>query len=140
MKTIAYRRNSLILLYGICLFVGVQLAIDSATKAGRESVAILAYPLVLVSAVMLVALLLTPWRAIRMSAGNRLLLSFGRKVDLRDISSVSFHRKSGRGFQYSHGTVIIYALQGTYRVRFVADCEAVARYLQELVLEAKVQS
>lgn len=61
-----------------------------------------------------------------------LRLPRGVRLDAKEITNLSHTRASSRGTQYKWGNVVISTDTAEYKLRFVADCEAVESALAEL--------
>lgn len=77
--------------------------------------------------------LCTPMRPFYIDEHDRLVLHDGTVLDMKDVWDVSYRRATGRGVQYSWGSIIIASGYGTLKYRYICDCEDLTKSLLRLV-------
>ncbi len=125
MTVIAYRKSGLAALYMFTLVLSIILIVIGLTK---DKLFILAGVLTgAISLYVLIGYFRTPKEAIRLADEMTLELPHGNRVKLSDVYDVSYKRASARGIQYKWGDVILSTKYGTFKVKYVAECEAVSK-------------
>lgn len=74
----------------------------------------------------------TPMRPFFVDEHDRLVLHDGSVLDMKDVWDVSYRRATGRGVQYSWGSITIASGRGTLKYRYICDCEELAKSLLRL--------
>ncbi len=133
---IGYRKNSLGILYGVLLAVGMLWMVFNRDPGDL----ICAGFLVVFSLWELILFLRTPKEAICLLDENRVLLPGKTIVYLGDILAVSCRReRSPNGAHYDWGRVKIATGTRTYRVYFLENCAGVVADLNRLIDHVKQQ-
>lgn len=71
----------------------------------------------------------TPMRPFFIDEHDRLVLHDGTVLDMKDVWDVSYRRATGRGVQYSWGSITIASGCGTLKYRYIDDCEELTKSL-----------
>lgn len=136
MKTLAKKSVGVGALYAVCLIIGIAFCISSFSIIYMLFFGI---PLVAVSLYIVIEYFLTPMEPIKLNNENELVLPKGVIIPLSDINDVSYRRASARGIQYKWGTVKIISLKGTFKFRYLENCEEVCKEITKLMYESKAQ-
>ncbi|MBQ3489425.1 MAG: hypothetical protein IJA86_02420 [Clostridia bacterium] len=131
-KTIAYKKQSIGILYIILTVFGAIFSISAITEKDMPLILIGAL-LLIISMVLSIQFLLLPSDIIILSDDDTLILPRGVTVPLDCVSEVSFKRASAKGLRYRWGSITIFTYSDTYKFGFVADCENVAIQLNKLI-------
>jgi len=134
MKTIATKSVGVGILYILCLIIGIILTILGFSTT---YILIIAIPIVGVSLYIVIDYFKTPSTPMMLNDLNELLLPKGVVIKLNEIKDVSYRRASARGIQYKWGTVKIISLKGTFKYRYLNDCERVCKTITKLMYEGK---
>lgn len=81
---------------------------------------------------MFIDYLRTPMRPFFVDEHDRLVLHDGSVLDMKDVWDVSYRRATGRGVQYSWGSITIASGLGTLKYRYICDCEELIKSLLRL--------
>lgn len=122
------------LLYFVCLLVGVGLIF-----AGYAQLywLIIGIAISLVSLIILIDYIKIPMTPFYINSDDKLVLPKNIVLSMSDILDVSYRRASARGLQYRWGTITVYSTRGTYKYRYISECETVAKCILKLVCEKK---
>lgn len=74
-----------------------------------------------------------PLNVIMLDENGELHLPHGKIINVSEISDISYRRASSKGWQYKWGTVTITTYHRTFKYRYIAECETVAKRLTELM-------
>ena len=133
--TIAYKSHGAGILYLVFFFIGVGLSVFGLGASflplffagmvfvlycGYQSVVYLRLPGIII-----------------VHDGDKLILPKNTLIALKDVLDVSYRRATGRGIQYSYGSLTITTHLETYKFHFVAQCESASKELIRLIYEAK---
>ena len=137
MEVIARRKDSLLILYGICTALGAMILMIALLKPFNFSIqksGTLAAGLVLffVGGFICVQVLRTPKEIICFD-GENLILPQG-KFALSELSNVNYHRAHARGVTYCWGRITLTINGQKFEYNSVADVEMVHNRLMELRL------
>ena len=116
-------------LYGVCLLAsGLMLAACGALQ-GDVSFWIVCGVCTAVIIGVFIDYLRTPMRPFFIDEHDRLVLHDGTVLDMKDVWDVSYRRATGRGVQYSWGSITIASGCGTLKYRYICDCEELTKSL-----------
>ncbi len=116
-------------LYGIAILVsGLMLAACGALQSD-VLLLILSGACTLVALGIFIDYLRTPMRPFFIDEHDRLVLHDGTVLDMKDVWDVSYRRATGRGVQYSWGSITIASGCGTLKYRYIDDCEELTKSL-----------
>ena len=137
MEVIARKRKGVGAMYLCCTIVGVFMAIFGigATKLYFILLGIL---LTAVGGYIYAGYVALPTEVIILESGSVLRLPKGITLNIDDLWDVSYKCATAKGIQYKWGTVILRANSGiVYKYGYVAECEAVAKRLTEMMYAAR---
>ncbi len=138
MKTIGYRKGGLGFLYGIVLLMGVGMLTAGITVMLHPVPIVSGALLIVISLIILNGYFKTPYEAICLTDNDTVLeLPKGVKINVGDITDVSYKRATAKGIQYKWGSVTVSTLGSSYTVGCIADCEEVAKEITRLKYERK---
>ncbi|MBE6925618.1 MAG: hypothetical protein E7461_02130 [Ruminococcaceae bacterium] len=141
-RTIVYKKQSIGVLNGIMMVVGLGMLIASFVLNGAvldflDKMQMFGAIAAIVGLVETIRYLLVPVSIIVLEDNNTLCLPKGIRIPLTDVYDVSYRRASARGLQYYWGSITLSTSQGRYKYDFVEDCESASKYLTKLVYDAK---
>lgn len=120
-------------LYSICLIVGVFFICLGMYQTYLLIAGIITD---IISLIILIDYFRVPYAPISINEKS-ILLPKNTVLSLNDILDVSYRRASAKGIQYRWGTIVISSTMGTYKYRYISDCEDVAKDLLRMVYEEK---
>ncbi len=135
MKVIAHRKGGIFALYLFTLILGIVLMFLDGEAYVIMKLCGLA--VIAISLYILIGYLRTPKEPIKLIGDDTLQLPGDLQIPVSKIVDVSYFRASARGIQYRWGSVTIATGMGTCKVKYVADCEAVAKRITQLMYEAR---
>ncbi|MBQ8432442.1 MAG: hypothetical protein IJX28_06120 [Clostridia bacterium] len=137
MEIIARKKFGIGGLYLLYALLGALLLWGSTenTKLSK-AIAITGILVLLACAGVMIDFFRLPHVLIAKDADGILHLPKNARVLPTEISDVSYRRASAKGIQYQWGSVTITTYAETYKLRYVEDCEAVAKELTRLMYEA----
>ncbi len=139
MKIIAYRKNGIGILYMFSLLIGIAfIAYGSSSVNGIVMVAI-GLAVCAISLYILIDFFRTPYAVIQMTDEGQLVLPKKTEIQLDEITKISFRRARAKGLRYRWGSVMISTYSETYKVKYVADCEKVAKDLHGLIFNKFIE-
>lgn len=127
---IAKRKNAVFPLYIFTALVGVFVIVLSFM--GDIEFLILGILVIAVSAYILIGFCKVPPVIITLDESGVLHLPGNVTITPSEISDVSYKNARAKHIQYKWGSVTIVTYSGTYKYKYVAECEAVAKKLTEL--------
>lgn len=142
MKTIAYRKSGLGALYIFTLLIGVMLVIIEIMSGLKIFfMGIIGLLTIGISVFILTGFFKTPYNAIQLNENMQLILPNGVTFNIKDISDVSYRkalnkysrRSSSSNAGYKWGSVTISTCFGSHTVKYLANCEDVAKELTRLM-------
>ena len=141
-RTIAYKKQSVGILNGIMMVVGLGMFVASFVLNGEvlgylDKMRMVGAIAAIVGLVETVRYLLVPVSIVILEDGDTLCLPKGIRIPLTAVYDVSYRRASARGLQYYWGSITLSTSQGRYKYDFVEDCESASKYLTKLVYDAK---
>lgn len=120
-------------LYGVCILAsGLMLAACGALQSDVPLWIICGACTAIIIGVF-IDYLRTPMRPFFIDEHDRLVLHDGTVLDMKDVWDVSYRRATGRGVQYSWGSITINSGYGTLKYRYICDCEELTKSLLRLV-------
>ncbi len=145
MRVLGFRANGVSVLYIVAAVLSLVLVVLGAIVVSENDyyfIAIIVSGLILfgVSVWTLVDYYSTPKEAIILLNEDEIQIGHGIKVDIDDITDVSYRRASASGLQYRWGSVTVYANGNKYKVKYLEDCERVAKVLTSLMYEKKIRN
>ncbi len=137
MEIIAEKKGSVGGLYLLCALFAALMLWGSTEKTRLSTGMAITGTLVLLLCIgVLIDFFRYPSVLITRDATGLLHLPKNATVSPSEISDVSYRRASAKGFQYSWGTVTVTTYAETYKLRYVGDCEKVAKELLRMTYEA----
>lgn len=119
-------------LYGVCILAsGLMLAACGALQSDVPLWIICGACTAIIIGVF-IDYLRTPMRPFFIDEYDRLVLHDGTVLDMKDVWDVSYRRATGRGVQYSWGSITINSGYGTLKYRYICDCEELTKSLLRL--------
>lgn len=133
MITLARKSTGVGILYLCCLVISVLLSV-SLHNAYALTLGIFVS---VISLIILADYIRVPIHPVMLDQSNRLILPKNTIISPKDIIDVSYRRASARGIQYKWGTISIVSDVGTYKFRYIKDCEEVAKTILKLAYGSK---
>lgn len=137
MEVLGRRKSSLLILNIIGMLLAISCSVTSLfvglNDARVWSLMLTGIVLFLLFIIVMIFILRTPPEAIKFDGNKTLVFPHDCRISLDDVTEVSFTRALGRSVQYYWGTVTVKTAGCVYKVRYIDDCEGVARKITQIL-------
>ncbi len=140
MRTIGFKKLGLSFTYLFILVAGAFFTYYGFNHENKIYILVgfIGIYLIIYSLIVLFRYIFTPYKLVTIDENNHVVLPKGVTISPKDVVDVSYNRAHARYGLYKYGEIVIKTTTQSYKVRYVAECEKVAKQLTQLMYTNKL--